>query len=235
MATRMQQRRGTAEQWTTANPVLAGGEVGFETDSNKFKIGDGVNTWENLAYFVNADDLSGELGDYATQTYVNDAISDVVGLAPETLDTLNELASAIGDDPDFVNTIGNALTQKADISYVDDEIINSSTVSQGYADTAEANSTAYTDLLIGDATVDGTPGNTVTSRIASAVSDLVASSPETLDTLNELAAALGDDPNFAATVATDIGTKVSKSGDTMTGFLTLSDWPETEFHAATKN
>jgi hypothetical protein len=234
MATRMLQRRGTAEQWTTANPVLGAGEIGFETDTGKFKVGDNVNLWDDLAYFVNADDLSGELGDYATQTYVDDAISDVVGLAPETLDTLNELASAIGDDPDFVNTIGNALTQKADISYVDDEIINSSTVAQGYADTAEANSTAYTDLLIGDATVDGTGGNTVTDRIASAVSDLVASSPEALDTLNELAAALGDDPNFATTVATDIGTKVSKSGDTMTGDLSLAQDPTSALHAATK-
>jgi archaellum component FlaC len=234
MATRMQQRRGTEEQWTTANPVLGAGEIGFETDTGKFKLGDGINTWETLAYFVNADDLSGELDDYATQTYVNDAISDVVGLAPEALDTLNELASAIGDDPDFVNTIGNALTQKADISYVDDEIINSDTVAQGYADTAEANSTAYTDLLIGDATVDGTGGNTVTDRIASAVAGLVDSSPEALDTLNELAAALGDDPNFATTVATDIGTKVSKSGDTMTGDLSLAQDPTSALHAATK-
>jgi len=44
MATRMQQRRGLAAQWTAANPVLAAGEIGFETDSNKFKVGDGTNT-----------------------------------------------------------------------------------------------------------------------------------------------------------------------------------------------
>jgi hypothetical protein len=234
MATRMLQRRGTAEQWTTANPVLGAGEIGFETDTGKFKVGDNVNTWANLAYFVNADDLSGELDDYATQTYVNDAISDVVGLAPETLDTLNELAAAIGDDANFTSTINNSISLKADISYVDQEIIDLGTVAQGYADTAESNSTAYTDLLIGDATVDGTGGNTVTDRIASAVSDLVASSPEALDTLNELAAALGDDPNFATTVATDIGTKVSKSGDTMTGDLSLAHSPTSALHAATK-
>jgi hypothetical protein len=231
MATRMLQRRGTAEQWTTANPVLGAGEIGFETDTGKFKLGDGTNTWENVAYFVNADDLSGELGDYATQTYVDDAIADVVGLAPEALDTLNELASAIGDDPDFIDTIN---TQKADVTYVDQEIIDLGTVAQGYADTAQSNSEEYTDLLIGDATVDGTGGNTVTDRIASAVSDLVASSPEALNTLNELAAALGDDPNFATTVATDIGAKVSKSGDTMTGDLSLAHSPTSALHAATK-
>jgi archaellum component FlaC len=234
MATRMQQRRGTAEQWTDANPRLAAGEIGFETDTGKFKVGDDVNFWNDLAYFVNADDLSGELDDYATQTYVNDAISDVVGLAPETLDTLNELATAIGNDPNFVGTIGTSLGLKADISYVDDEITGLNAVAQSYADTAEQNSKNYSDLLIGDATIDGSGGNTVTDRIASAVSGLIDSSPGTLDTLNELAAALGNDENFATTVATDLGTKLNKSGDTMTGDLSLAQDPTSDFHAATK-
>jgi len=60
-----------------------------------------------------------------------------------------------------------------------------------------------------------------------AVSNLVASAPSTLDTLNELAAALGDDPNFATTVATDIGTKVAKTSNqalsTAANALTVSD------------
>ena len=56
MATRMQQRRGTASQWTSTNagagPVLNAGEIGWESDTNKFKIGDGVNNWSNLDYFA---------------------------------------------------------------------------------------------------------------------------------------------------------------------------------------
>lgn len=51
------------------------------------------------------------------------------------------------------------------------------------------------------------------------VANIVNSAPEALDTLSELAAALGNDENFSTTVATNIGTKVSKSGDTMTGPL----------------
>jgi hypothetical protein len=51
MATRMQQRRGTAAQWTSANPVLNAGEMGWESDTNKFKIGDGTNHWASLDYF----------------------------------------------------------------------------------------------------------------------------------------------------------------------------------------
>jgi hypothetical protein len=58
--------------------------------------------------------------------------------------------------------------------------------------------------------------------VNNAVSNLVDSAPATLDTLNELAAALGDDPNFAATVTNSIGAKVSKSGDTMTGNLNFT-------------
>lgn len=59
--------------------------------------------------------------------------------------------------------------------------------------------------------------------VDTSVSNLVASAPGALDTLNELAAALGDDPNFATTVTTSIATKVSKAGDTMTGELAMSN------------
>jgi len=52
MATRMQQRRGTAAQWTSANPILNAGEMGWESDTNKFKIGDGTNHWADLDYFI---------------------------------------------------------------------------------------------------------------------------------------------------------------------------------------
>jgi len=55
--------------------------------------------------------------------------------------------------------------------------------------------------------------------VDTAVSDLVDSSPATLNTLNELAAALGDDPNFATTTATSIGTKLPLAGGTLTGAL----------------
>ena len=59
MATRMQQRRGTASEWTSENPVLASGEFGFETDTSKFKIGDGINVWNSLNHFTDAAALLG--------------------------------------------------------------------------------------------------------------------------------------------------------------------------------
>jgi hypothetical protein len=50
MATRIQLRRGTAAAWTAANPVLADGEIGVETDTRFYKIGNGVTAWTALAY-----------------------------------------------------------------------------------------------------------------------------------------------------------------------------------------
>lgn len=48
--TQIQVRRGTAATWTSTNPTLAAGEVGFETDTGKFKIGTGSSTWNALGY-----------------------------------------------------------------------------------------------------------------------------------------------------------------------------------------
>jgi hypothetical protein len=52
MSTVMQQKRGAASRWTSANPTLLAGEIGFETDTNKMKIGDGVTAWNSPAYVV---------------------------------------------------------------------------------------------------------------------------------------------------------------------------------------
>lgn len=49
---RIQLRRGTAAQWTSANPVLALGEPGHEIDTRRVKIGDGATAWNALAYFT---------------------------------------------------------------------------------------------------------------------------------------------------------------------------------------
>lgn len=51
--TRMQQRRDTAANWTDEDPVLASGEIGVETGTWRFKVGDGVSSWTELPYFAN--------------------------------------------------------------------------------------------------------------------------------------------------------------------------------------
>jgi hypothetical protein len=49
--TKIQLRRGTASQWSTANTVLLAGEQGYETDTRRIKIGDGTTAWNSLPYF----------------------------------------------------------------------------------------------------------------------------------------------------------------------------------------
>jgi hypothetical protein len=115
MATRMQQRRGTAAQWTAANPILAAGEIGFETDTSKFKMGNGSSTWSALTYFANATELAA-----------------IVDGAPAALNTLNELAEALGDNPAFLTDISNNLSSHA----------NDTTLIHGIADTALLATTA---------------------------------------------------------------------------------------------
>jgi hypothetical protein len=52
VVTQIQIRRGTAAQWTSANPTLAAGEFGYETDTNKAKIGNGSSAWTALSYAI---------------------------------------------------------------------------------------------------------------------------------------------------------------------------------------
>ena len=175
----------------------------------------------------------------AYQTYADaaeaDAISTAAADATTKADAALSSAQTYADtaEADAISTAAADATSKANAAQSAAEATASADATSK-ANAAESNAEAYADSLIGDVTVDGTGGNTVTDRIASAVAGLVDSAPAALDTLNELAAALGDDANFATTVATDIGTKVSKSGDTMTGDLTLAQDPTSNLHAATK-
>jgi hypothetical protein len=52
VVTQIQIRRGTASEWTSTNPTLASGEQGFETDTNKMKIGNGSTAWNSLSYAI---------------------------------------------------------------------------------------------------------------------------------------------------------------------------------------
>jgi hypothetical protein len=53
MAIQIQLRRGNSNQWTLQNPILAQGELAVELDTSKFKIGDGIKTWNQLPYVDN--------------------------------------------------------------------------------------------------------------------------------------------------------------------------------------
>ena len=107
MATRMQQRRGTAAQWTSANPILAGGEIGFETDTGQFKIGNGSSAWSALSYFKDTTDGASSFAPLVNGLIPIQYLANLIDGADANKDTLREL----GDLAVTLNTsIGNVST-----------------------------------------------------------------------------------------------------------------------------
>jgi hypothetical protein len=64
MADIIQTRRDTAANWTSVDPILASGEMGYETDTGKVKYGDGSTVWSGLSYFAGAVQTEFETDDF---------------------------------------------------------------------------------------------------------------------------------------------------------------------------
>lgn len=167
-------RRGTAAEWVASQPqpggeVLRLGEPGYEKDTGRLKIGDGITPWNSLAYF-----------------------NDGAPIDPEQLQDL------LG---------GGLLTAGSGINISYNDLADTITIST--SGVAFLNSPNFTGIP----TVPTAPSGTNTTQIASTafvrteVSNLVDSAPALLDTLNELAAAINDDANFATTVASGLASK----------------------------
>ncbi|WP_438427442.1 phage tail protein [Salmonella enterica subsp. enterica serovar Agona] len=142
----------------------------------------------------------------ATTAFVQAALTALINGAPATLDTLKEIAAAINNDPNFSTTINNALALKAPLS------------SPALTGTPTAPTAAQS--------VNNTQIAT-TAFVKSAIAGMVGSAPAALDTLNELAAALGNDPNFATTMLNALAGKqpldntlTNLSGKDVAGLLT---------------
>ncbi|MQK56134.1 phage tail protein [Escherichia coli] len=142
----------------------------------------------------------------ATTAFVQAALMALINGAPATLDTLKEIAAAINNDPNFSTTINNALALKAPLS------------SPALTGTPTAPTAAQS--------VNNTQIAT-TAFVKSAIAGMVGSAPAALDTLNELAAALGNDPNFATTMLNALAGKqpldntlTNLSGKDVAGLLT---------------
>jgi hypothetical protein len=148
MSAQIKLRRDTSTNWTTVNPVLSNGEPGIETDTRRIKFGNGSSAWNSLPYVkINYSDILNapavpSLVGYATETYVNTAVNNVIGISPAQLNTLSELAAALANDPAFAQNI--------------------TTVVNGKANTADlapvATSGDYNDLTNKPTGLDGTPG-----------------------------------------------------------------------------
>jgi hypothetical protein len=148
--------------------------------------------------------------------------------APETLDTLNEIAAAISDDPAFFSTMSSANTtlqnnidalstaastartalQTLLQAAIDANKLtsdNAESLLSGRLDTLESDPTTATALTAVSGRVTTLEADPTTKTyVDNAVAGLVDGAGSALDTLNELSAALGDDANFATTVTNQI-------------------------------
>jgi len=230
MATvRIQLRRGTSNQWDSANPTLAAGEIGIETDTNTFKFGDGVTAWNSLDYALSdtVDDFiplsqKGEAGGVATldgsgkvpyaqipsidelsQDAVNAALVAGTGL-DKTYDDVNNLITIDIDSTVATLTGSQTLTNK---TLTSPELTGTPTAPTAASNT---NNTQIATTAFAK-TVANTAQSNAESYTDGQITALISASPSTLNTLNELAEALGDDPNFATTVTNSLATKANAS------------------------
>ena len=260
----MQQRRGTATQWTTANPILNAGEIGWESDNNRFKIGDGTNHWNDIGYFVSG-------------AVLQTAIDNLVNLAPSTLNTLGEIADAIGDDPNFLTALATTTYVNGEVSSLQGQINNKADKTQydakgdlivgsandtpaklsvgtnGHILTANSAATNGVEWAAAPVSLPSQSGNsgeflttdgTTASWAAidlSAKQDVVANVSNTeigyLDGVTSAIQTQLNDKASSSTVSslsTTVDGKLNLSGGTMTGAITLSGAPSSDLHAATK-
>jgi len=144
MATvRIQVRRGTASQWTSANPILAAGELGVESDTNLFKFGNGSTTWTALAYANNSDVAIGEI----SQDAINTALTMGAGLTKTYNDGANTITITVDSSVVALKTyVDSAVsTHEADTTSV-----------HGIADTAALATKVYADSAVSTHEADTT-------------------------------------------------------------------------------
>lgn len=195
MATLIQIRRGTAAEWTSANPILAAGELALSTDLDRIKVGDGSSTWSSLSYItpLNTDHLTeGSANLYFSNARAISATEATIASASAAaLSAANSYADGLDTDDIAEGSTNLYFTNQRALDATVSTIASASVA-------AVASASGYTNTQI---------------------ANLVDSSPETLNTLNELAAALNDDANFATTVTNSLATKLAIS-DASATYLT---------------
>jgi hypothetical protein len=228
---------------------MAAGKKITDVGGNAVTFGDKVDMDSNKIENVGTPTAA---TDGANKSYVDSTVSDLVNGAPGALDTLNELANALGDDSNFAATMTTSLGLKAATTYVDDAdaavtlafqnadtnltaTINAAWLAADSAQTTSINAAwlaadtaqttaitsayqTYADQAEADAEAAAAADATTKANAALAsanaytdteVANLVDSAPGAIDTLNELAAALGDDANFSSTMTTSLGLKAA--------------------------
>ena len=161
---RIQVRRGTSTNWTSVNPILAGGELGFETDTNKIKVGDGTTAWSSLPYMTADAGPIGEISQDAVNaaltmgsglSKVYDDAGNTITLANTGVLSFNTRTGAITLTDNDVNTaLGYTAADAADISSLSGQtatdISNAITTSETYTDNAIQNNILVQNNIVSE-------------------------------------------------------------------------------------
>ena len=200
----------TSADVTDATNVAAAGAImdsDFTTNGLMKRTGAGTYTIDSSAYItdytVTESDVTAhqaalsitesqisDLGNYATETYVNTQVSGLVDSAPAALDTLNELAAALGDDANFSTTMTTSLGNRVRVD----------TASQGLTVTQKSN--ARTNIDVDPAGTDNSTDVTLVTTSHDYLS--LSGQAITLGTID-----ISDDTNLAA------GSGITLTGDTL--------------------
>ncbi|RYC42874.1 phage tail protein [Pectobacterium zantedeschiae] len=146
----------------------------------------------------------------ATTAFVKAAITTLINGSPAALDTLQELANSLGNDPDFRTTVLNAIADsKADAT---NKLNAHASTLDAHPQYAPKASPAFTGTPTAPTAASGSNDTQLatTAFVKVAIAALVNGSPAALDTLQELANALGNDPNFSTTILNALAGKLAK-------------------------
>jgi hypothetical protein len=172
----MAQRKDTAANWTAANPILLSGEIGYETDTKKFKIGDGTTNWNSLAYLPIPDGsgnltITGnlEIGTTGSLTFEGstaNGFETTLAVTDPTADRTITLPNVSGTVVTTGDTGSVTSTMIADGTIVNADISGSAEIAVSKLANGTANQVIVTDgtnvswsdnlTLAGDLTVNGT-------------------------------------------------------------------------------
>lgn len=194
MSTRIRLRRDTAANWTSANPTLTTGEMGYETDTGKFKIGNNTNAWTALPYSITAELSEGNLNDLKDVTITSAAngdflrwngtawINDAVDLSTDTVGSY--VASLVeGTGITITNNSGEGATPtvalNATLDNLTDAVITSPLQFQGlmYDGTNWVNSNTPDVYLVRNNTGSTIPKGTLVGAVGAEPSGRIDVAP----------------------------------------------------------
>jgi hypothetical protein len=213
MAVSIRVRRGTTAQWNASTNVLASGEIGLDTTLGKIKVGNGSSLWQSLPFFSVAPSELLSL----TQEYIADTVLDGTGIDKGFNAQTGKLTVSVDNtiaNKTYVDTAVSSLGNTAAETYIPLSLYGNP---EGVATLDENGTIPDSEIpatITRDTELSSAISTEVTNRntaISTAISNLLDSAPSALDTLNELAAALADDPNFATTLTTTVGNKLDSS------------------------